>query len=182
MKDWLVSVTTVVSLLAIGFVVGFKVSEKVHSPKPKVIFTEPTSQPVKEEIPFEDDAKSASVSQLVKALMERESTFNPRAEGDPVKTKSGKIVYRSKGVLQIQRRAWQDACEYGKVHWDYGELVWSIPHSQQVLLWYWEKYGAVTNEERARIWNGGPKGMTKKATISYWRDVCAILKAQKAQT
>jgi hypothetical protein len=36
---------------------------------------------------------------------------------------------------------------------------------------YWERYGARTDEHRARVWNGGPKGMKKAATVAYWNKV-----------
>ena len=39
------------------------------------------------------------------------------------------------------------------------------------MLAYWTRYGAVTDEQRARIWNGGPRGMSKAATLPYWAKV-----------
>lgn len=35
---------------------------------------------------------------------------------------------------------------------------------------------AVTNEDRARIWNGGPQGWRRKATTGYWAKVKAWMK------
>ena len=34
----------------------------------------------------------------------------------------------------------------------------------------------VTNEDRARIHNGGPNGYKKKATVGYWSDVKGKMK------
>ena len=39
------------------------------------------------------------------------------------------------------------------------------------MLAYWRRYGAETDEQKARVWNGGPRGMSKKATERYWRKV-----------
>lgn len=42
---------------------------------------------------------------------------------------------------------------------------------------YGRRYGEpVTDEVRARIWNGGPKGPTKSATAGYWARVQARYK------
>ena len=41
---------------------------------------------------------------------------------------------------------------------------------------YGKKYGVpVTDEVRARIWNGGPSGPQKSSTEKYWRKVKAKL-------
>ncbi len=36
---------------------------------------------------------------------------------------------------------------------------------------YWKNYDANTGEEKARMHNGGPDGMGKQATLTYWRRV-----------
>jgi hypothetical protein len=42
---------------------------------------------------------------------------------------------------------------------------------------YGRKYGwPVTDEVRAKVWNGGPNGPKKSATSTYWRKVSAKLK------
>jgi len=38
---------------------------------------------------------------------------------------------------------------------------------------------SVTDQDRARIWNGGPKGWKKKSTIRYWRKVERKMKVVK---
>jgi hypothetical protein len=45
-----------------------------------------------------------------------------------------------------------------------------------VMRRYWERYDAVTDEQKARIWNGGPGGMRKKTTLAYWRKVQEAMK------
>ena len=82
------------------------------------------------------------------------------------------------GPYQIKRAAWSDAVEWGKVGWNYAELVWSAPHCEQVARWYWARYRAVTPEHRARLWNGGPDWRTDPDTIVYWARVEAALPAR----
>lgn len=41
-----------------------------------------------------------------------------------------------------------------------------------IFIEYSQKYGETyTPEELSRIWNGGPKGPEKNATLKYWRKV-----------
>ena len=42
---------------------------------------------------------------------------------------------------------------------------------EKIMLAYWKKYGATTDEARCRLHNGGPRGTKKAATIPYWRKV-----------
>lgn len=42
--------------------------------------------------------------------------------------------------------------------------------------YYGRKYGTITPEIRARIWNGGPAGPKKQATNKYWSKVRARIK------
>lgn len=101
-------------------------------------------------------------SPLTEAVRVVESAGNDRAVGD-----GG----RSRGPMQCQRAAWTEACQYGKVQWDYDTDVWDREKSAQVFLWYGARYGAKTDEQFCRIWNGGPSGMRKRATDGYWRKV-----------
>jgi len=78
----------------------------------------------------------------------------------------------SRGPLQCGRAAWQDACEYAGVSWDYDRWVWNPTRSRWILLWYTMRYGARTCEERARCWNSGPKWRKKyHLTNGYWRRI-----------
>ena len=41
-----------------------------------------------------------------------------------------------------------------------------------IFIEYTQKYGEeFTAEEMSKIWNGGPKGPDKQATVKYWRKV-----------
>ena len=78
----------------------------------------------------------------------------------------------SRGPLQCGRAAWQDACEYAGVSWDYDRWVWNLTRSKWVLLWYTMRYGARICEERARCWNSGPRWRQKyHLTDGYWRRI-----------
>lgn len=98
---------------------------------------------------------------LIEAIRQVESGGNDSAVGDQG---------RSRGCYQIQAGYWRDATEYGRVTWPYS-LVTSRPHAEQVIRWYWQRYHADTDEKRARIHNGGPRGHLKSATLGYWRRV-----------
>jgi len=80
----------------------------------------------------------------------------------------------SLGPYQISSAYWADACEYAGVQWDYHELVWSRSHCEQAMSWYWQRYGAKTDEDRARLHVAGP---TMKGSDEYWTKVKAIMEA-----
>jgi len=45
-----------------------------------------------------------------------------------------------------------------------------------IFIEYTQMYGKTyTPEEISRIWNGGPKGPKKKATLKYWRKVQNVM-------
>jgi hypothetical protein len=54
--------------------------------------------------------------------------------------------------------------------------------NRELSIWMFGKYmelwatkqnvgGDVTDEHRARIWNGGPKGFKRTSTVGYWEKV-----------
>lgn len=98
---------------------------------------------------------------LLDAIREVESGGNDYAVGD-----GG----RSKGPYQCGRLAWADG---GGNPDDYDRLVWDRRECEKVMVRYWQRYGARTDEERARLWNGGPRWREKPATEEYWRRVRA---------
>ena len=78
---------------------------------------------------------------------------------------------RSRGRYQIGRAYWQDGCEHGAVTWSYDDYVIDPARCRQMMTWYWERHRARTDEERARMHNGGPNGHSNPATLGYWRRV-----------
>jgi len=98
---------------------------------------------------------------LLDAVRQVESGGNDRAIGD---------CGTAHGPLQIHLGAWLDG---GGKAVDYPRLAYSVEASERIAINYWARYGAVTDEARARTWNGGPNGMNKAATLPYWRKVQA---------
>ena len=103
---------------------------------------------------------------LLAAIRRVESGGNDIAVGD-----GGK----SRGPYQIGRLYWADGTEYGGVDWDYDKYVYDPGRCVQVMRWYWARYGAQTDEHKARIHNGGPRGHRKAATRGYWVKVRAAM-------
>ena len=48
---------------------------------------------------------------------------------------------------------------------------WSRDSSIQMFEIYCKHYNLTTNEEVARCWNGGPRGINNPATVGYWDKV-----------
>ena len=84
------------------------------------------------------------------------------------------------GPLQIHRGCWEDANIGGK----YSQCA-DLEYSKRVFRAYMKRYATKkrlgrtpTLEDMARIWNGGPNGYKKSATIKYWNKVkCAMKNA-----
>lgn len=77
------------------------------------------------------------------------------------------------GPLQIHRACWIDANLSGKY-----EDVADLSYAKRVFAAYMARYATVrrlgrpvTNQDRARIWNGGPNGYKRNSTLSYWAKV-----------
>ena len=125
---------------------------------------------------------SYSVSPLVSAIHQVESGGR-LTEGEPIlgdwcpKQKA----YRSRGPLQISKAAHADALEHwphiGGTYTDVDRLDYSISIFNAYMSRYANerRLGEVTKEKKARIWNGGPNGHIKKATLSYWAKVESCL-------
>ena len=48
---------------------------------------------------------------------------------------------------------------------------WYRDSSIQMFEIYCDHYGLKTEEEIARCWNGGPRGINNPATVGYWEKV-----------
>ena len=82
---------------------------------------------------------------------------------------------RSYGPLQVSRAAWQDSRVGGRYE-DVADLAVATAVLRAYLTRYAPKALAAGDsagrwQECARIWNGGPKGASKTATLAYWRKV-----------
>tara|TARA_Y100000310_G_scaffold174686_1_gene174800 strand:+ start:209 stop:808 length:600 start_codon:yes stop_codon:yes gene_type:complete len=165
---WRCSVTVlgiIIAVLALFLIYGCNEKPAKSSPGPvptmSVLGEGKEPQPI-EPKPYPLIIITSGEKRLFAAIREVESGGDDYAVGD-----GGK----SRGAYQIGRAYWKDAIEHGGVDWNYDLWVWVRPHSEQVMRWYWERYDARTHEEKARIHNGGPRGMEKKATIKYWQKV-----------
>ena len=82
---------------------------------------------------------------------------------------------RSLGPLQVSRAAWQDSRVGGRY-----EDVADLAVATRVLRAYLTRYApaALASEDWttcARVWNGGPRGASKAATVGYARAVVGRL-------
>ena len=106
-------------------------------------------------------------SLFLTALISVESGGDPRAVS-PDK--------RDVGVLQISPAVIKDVNRKFKTSYTLKDR-YSVEMSKSICSLYLKmhcvhanlhKSGPATEEEMARIWNGGPKGMQKKCTEKYW--------------
>ena len=86
-----------------------------------------------------------------------------------------------RGPYRITKDYWFDAMEYGIIKgycvwWKYETCVYIPAYCELAMTLYWKRYGAVTNEQKARMHNGGPRGMQKDATLEYWQKVQEAMK------
>lgn len=79
---------------------------------------------------------------------------------------------RAIGPFQIHRGYWQDALEHDpSIGGVYGDCK-NEAYARRVVLAYMSRYCKVwTDENVARIHNGGPAGHKRKATLGYWSKV-----------
>lgn len=104
---------------------------------------------------------------LINALVRVESGGRAAVVGD-----NGKAV----GILQIHKCVIDDVNRIYKTTYTYADRTNPIK-SREICKKYLTHYAGknATDEKYARVWNGGPKGHTKKATEKYWARVKAAL-------
>jgi hypothetical protein len=85
---------------------------------------------------------------------------------------------KSRGPLQCGRAAWKDALQHDPSIGGVYEDVDTIEYAVKVFRAYTDRYcvarridGMPYDEAAARMWNGGPTGHRKNATIAYWYSV-----------
>ena len=103
---------------------------------------------------------------LIAALIVVESGGDPNAVGD-----GG----RSVGILQIQEICIQDVNRLYGTDYEWPQDARDPNTSREICRLYLTHYlKHVQNPapvDAARIWNGGPRGYLKTATIGYWKRV-----------
>ena len=107
-----------------------------------------------------------SVSHLLSSIMQVESNNN-----DSAYHKGEDAV----GCLQIRKCMVNDVNRILKRQGAYTRFTyddrWLRSKSVQMFGIYCRHYGLNTAEEIARCWNGGPRGMSKPLTATYWKKV-----------
>jgi hypothetical protein len=113
--------------------------------------------------------KSEPHARLLQAISDWESSYGTVLVGD-----GGKSI----GPFHIQRAYWQDAVEHDPSIGGEYQDVYDDEYARKIVLAYWDRHGPdrATNEQLARIHNGGPRGHKKRSTIAYWREVSRILR------
>jgi len=108
-----------------------------------------------------------NLNSLISALMIVESGNNDQAIGD-----QGRAI----GCLQIHKAVVLDVNKFTGSHYRHQDMTNRVA-ARAVCQAYLEHYGkGKTTEQQARIWNGGPTGDRKQATVAYWRRVQRNLK------
>lgn len=108
-----------------------------------------------------------TISNLISALIIVESSGNDQAIGD-----NGRAL----GPLQIHRGVVLDVNRITGSNYRHSEMT-NRAAARAVCQAYLEHYGkGKTLEQQARIWNGGPTGDRKQATVAYWRRVQKAIK------
>ena len=90
-----------------------------------------------------------------------------------------------RGPYRITPAYWKDGCEEisGQYNttlaaverlFDYEDCVDLLVASEIIMKFYWQRYGAETDEQRARLHNSGPD---MQGTDEYWAEVKAIMEA-----
>jgi hypothetical protein len=131
------------------------VASKYPMPKPNYTITLP-----------QIIVESITEDQLIKALINVESSNNDNAY------RSGEDAA---GCLQIRRTMVRDVNRILKrqnshIRFNF-EDRWDRQKSIEMFNIYCNHYNLVTPEEKARCWNGGPRGLQKLSTKRYWEKV-----------
>lgn len=115
--------------------------------------------------------------ELFNALRQVESGGQPN-EGRDAVGDNGKAL----GPYQLHYIYWKDATDFDKSIGGKYEDVKDKAYAEKVIKAYWKKYAPkdATDEDLARIHNGGPKGNKKTATDGYWKKVKSKLKPRTA--
>lgn len=113
---------------------------------------------------------------LVTAMIQVESLGNDCAIGDT------NLDHHAYGCLQIRQPCVDDVNRVNGTNHKAEDMLDNRDLSVWVFHKYMEIYATekrlgreVTNEDRARIWNGGPNGYKNPNTLGYWSKVKSLL-------
>ena len=112
------------------------------------------------------------LNDVLAAIRVVESNNNPNAVGD-----NGNAI----GIYQIWKPYWKDATERSGIDGKYLDC-YNVDYADRIVRAYMKRYATerrlgrkVTQEDIARIHNGGPNGYKKESTEKYWSKVKKIL-------
>ena len=112
------------------------------------------------------------MKELMMLLIAVESGGNDLAVGDK------HLKQMAYGALQIRQPVCDDVNRYFGTKYRSEQMLGNRELSEKVCEKYLSIWATsvrlgreVTDEDRARIWNGGPKGWQKKSTLGYWTKV-----------
>jgi len=111
-------------------------------------------------------SKGQVSDRFLNAIEQIESRGNANAVGD-----NGRAI----GCLQIWQAVVTDTNRIAGTSYSHADAFDRIK-ARQIASIYLNYYGkrighAPTEQDYARIWNGGPRGHRKTATLSYWNKV-----------
>ncbi len=113
---------------------------------------------------------------LVDALIKVESKGNDYAIGDT------SFIDKAYGCLQIRKPCLNDVNGANGTFYKPEDMLGNRALSVWVFHRYMDLYATIlnlghvpTNEDRARIWNGGPNGWKSPSTEGYWQAVSKLL-------
>jgi hypothetical protein len=122
--------------------------------------------------------ESAKSQSLIDALIKVESGGNDWAVGDK------HLADKAYGCLQIRKPCVDDVNRVYKTKYAAPGMLGNRKDSVDVFNRYMSIYATekmigrpVTDEDRARIWNGGPTGWKRNSTKEYWLKVKSKLTA-----
>ena len=118
-----------------------------------------------------EGSETGKVSRQVKLLA---AMCEVESNGDC--SKIGKVG--ELGCYQIRECFWQDALEHDpSIGGEYEDVI-DREYAEKCIYAYWDRYATekrlgrpVTDEDRARMHNGGPNGHKKTKTIEYWNKI-----------
>lgn len=109
--------------------------------------------------------KNYSNKELAKAIHQVESSGRT---GKNIVGDNGKAI----GPLQIHFENWKDATDFDKSIGGKYLDCHDLNYSYKIFDAYLRRYGkGKSAKDRARIWNGGPRGHEKNSTKIYWSKV-----------
>ena len=110
--------------------------------------------------------KTITNEQLIKALIYVESSNNDNAYSS-YEGAAGALQIRCTMVRDVNRILRRQKSNQRYTYED----RWDRQKSIEMFNIYCNHYNLVTPEEKARCWNGGPRGLQKLSTKRYWEKV-----------